>query len=192
MASVKHITNGEQIGGSLGHASIAVASKYPNLHFQVQDLITQEEPAKALIKSKGLDSRIDFRVTDFFEPQPSSAHGAAVYFMRWILHDWSDQYARKILTNIVAVMAPHSKIVIADAVLPPAGVLSNGQEMMLRAFDVSMFIQLNSRERAPEDWHALFISVDPRLRITSVKPPQPGVSYTLVEVELVENKDETA
>jgi 6-hydroxytryprostatin B O-methyltransferase len=158
----------------------------------VQDLETQEEPAKALIKSKGLDSRIDFLATDFFQPQPGPAQGAAVYFMRWILHDWSDQYARKVLTNIVAAMTPQSKIVIADAVLPPAGVLSNGQEMMLRAFDVSMFVQLNSRERAPEDWHALFKSVDPRLQITSVKPPPPGVSYTLVEVELVESTDGTA
>jgi hypothetical protein len=184
---MKCLTNVKQIGGSLGHASIAVANKFPNLHFQVQDLVTQEEPAKSLIKSKDLDSRINFVVADFFEPQPSSALGASVYFMRWILHDWSDQYARKILTNVVAAMSPNSKIVIADAVLPPAGVLSNGQEMMLRAFDVSMFIQLNSRERAPEDWQALFTSVDPRLRIVSVKPPPPGVSYALVEVELVES-----
>lgn len=150
----------------------------------VEDLPHNATGANEAIKAKGLGERVEFLAHDFFTPQPDAAKGAAAYFMRYICHDWSDEYARKILTNIVAAMSSQSVLVIMDAVLPPPGVVPMAQERMLRAFDVSMFTQLNARERAFEDWVALLASVDPRLKITSVKPPPPGISVSVMEVRL--------
>ena len=65
-------------------------------------------------------------------------------------------------------MGPDSQLVIADACLPPPGAVPMAQEKLLRAFDVSMFAQLNARERAYEDWKALLSSVDERLEIVEV------------------------
>jgi len=53
---------------------------------------------------------------DFFTPQP--VHGAKAYYMRLIVHDYSDAVAVDILKNVVSAMAPDSKLLIAEAVLP--------------------------------------------------------------------------
>jgi SAM-dependent methyltransferase len=150
----------------------------------VQDLPPNAAGANEAIKAQGLENRVQFLAHDFFALQPESAKGAAAYLMRYIIHDWSDEYARKILSNIVAVMSPESRLIIADAVLPPPGVVAMAQEKTLRAFDVSMFVQLNARERAFEDWQDLLQTVDPRLKITAVKPPPPGISVSVLEVKL--------
>ena len=49
---------------------------------------------------------------------------------------WSNFYGRKILKNVFQAMKVHSKLLIADAVLPPAGVLPRCQEEVLGSFDI--------------------------------------------------------
>jgi hypothetical protein len=51
-------------------------------------------------------------VHDFFNPQP--VKNAAVYFLRGIVHNWSDTQARQILSHLREAAAPTSKLVIFD------------------------------------------------------------------------------
>lgn len=126
------------VGGAAGHISLAIASKLPQLQFLVEDLAPVSEQANRLISSfpESVSERVKFLAHDFFEPQPVEARNAAVYIMRYILHDWSDIYARKILKNIFDAMGRGSKLLVADAVMPPAGVLPRCQEEILRSFDM--------------------------------------------------------
>ena len=70
------------------------------------------EPNFQSVVPASLRSRITFQAHDFFTPQP--VRGAAVYFMKHILHDWSDPYAARILKQIVPAMAPTSRIVFME------------------------------------------------------------------------------
>lgn len=54
--------------------------------------------------------RIQFVVHDFFEKNP--APEADVYWLRYILHDWSDDYCVRILSRIKESMGPKSRILI--------------------------------------------------------------------------------
>ncbi|TPX08611.1 uncharacterized protein E0L32_009950 [Thyridium curvatum] len=173
------------VGGAAGHISLAVAEKFPGLEFVVEDQPPVMEQARALIASSpvGVAKRVQWVAHDFFQPQPDVAKGADVYFMRYILHDWSDAYAKKILRNVVQAMGPESRLVIADAVMPPPGLLPQCQEEVLRSFDVSMLAQLNSQERTLEMWETLLKdSSDGKLGISKVIMPPKGESVSILEV----------
>jgi hypothetical protein len=51
-------------------------------------------------------------------PQPVKA--AAVYYMRFIVHDWSTPKNIEILKNVRAAAGPNSKLVIWDMLVPNA------------------------------------------------------------------------
>lgn len=45
---------------------------------------------------------------------------AAVFFMKYIIHDWSDPYATKILDQLRAAARPDTKLVLIDRIAPYA------------------------------------------------------------------------
>lgn len=126
------------VGGALGHISLGIAEKFEGLEFIVEDQPPLAEQARQLISSypETIAKRVKFLPHDFFQPQPAEAKAADAYIMRYILHDWSDTYAMKVLKNVFQAMGENSTLVIADAVMPPAGVLPKCQEEVLRSFDV--------------------------------------------------------
>jgi len=113
--------------------------------------------------------RIDFKAIDFFKDTPIK--GCDYYFMRHIIHDWSDSDSIKILNSIRSVMGPSSKLLIQDYALPspnsgyadlnagrlaPRPLLPNYGMGNLMAYqmDVHMLDVLNAKERTvPEFEH---------------------------------------
>lgn len=55
-------------------------------------------------------------VHDFFTPQP--VKDAAVFLMRYIMHDWPDDRAAIILKHLRAVALPTTKLVIVEKIVP--------------------------------------------------------------------------
>lgn len=62
--------------------------------------------------------------------------GAKAYFLRRILHDFSDPFCVAILSKIVPAMAPDSRILIADLMLPEN---ATANELGIVSFDMTMF-----------------------------------------------------
>jgi hypothetical protein len=60
---------------------------------------------------------------DIFEPQPIK--DASVYFLRWIMHDWPDAYAKKILKHLRASAQPSTKLLLCDFLVPYAAPSNN-------------------------------------------------------------------
>ncbi len=116
------------VGGSTGQYSIPIAQAFPNLRCVVQDL-----PDVIAGVDSGALSRLDnvsFMAHDFFVVQP--VKGAEVYLLRWILQDWSDKYAIRILQALIPALKVGSKIVVHEHILPQPGEAHLLQERTLR------------------------------------------------------------
>jgi hypothetical protein len=172
------------VGGAEGRIAVTIATKFPELTFLVEDQLPLVEQAARLIGAAPRDvrERVKSLLCDFFQPHPEEARGARAYILRYILHDWSNAYSLKILKNVVAAMAPDSRLIIADAVMPPPGVLPRAQEEVLRSFDISMLAQLNAQERTLEMWEALVKEAsDGKLSISKVVNPPKGENVSIIE-----------
>ena len=99
----------------------------------VQDLpATTAEigPATAYMLPEDVKDRVRLMEHDFFEPQP--VHGADVYLLRFVFHNWSDEYCLKILRALVPAMSPGAKVVVNDHCMPEPGALGLLRERRIR------------------------------------------------------------
>jgi len=115
------------IGGSHGQISIGIAKKYSFIHCIVQDLPEVLEHSSIPAE---LQTRVKLMEHDFFQEQPVT--GAAAYFLRWILHDWPDTFAVKILKALIPALRPGSKVILNELCMPAVGTISVCQERYLR------------------------------------------------------------
>ncbi|EED16326.1 O-methyltransferase, putative [Talaromyces stipitatus ATCC 10500] len=191
--SLRHLTDGYDwgsigsggtvvdLGGSHGDAAFALARKYPGLHLIVQELPQVVANSK---EEFGLD--VKFMVHDFFEEQP--VHGADAYLFRWTLHNWPDKYCIKALRALIPALKAGARVLIADFVMPPPGVLPNLLDRKLRAMDLTMLEIGNSKERALDEWISLFAQADSRFIFKGMRQP-PGSRLAILEVTWeLENK----
>lgn len=116
------------MGGSTGHACIAIAEEAPDATFIVQDLAGVIEQGRRSLPDT-LKSRITFEEHDFFAPQPLSAD---IYLLRFILHDHPDSVAVNIVKSLVPAMRNGSRLLINDGVLPEPNTLPKGEERIAR------------------------------------------------------------
>lgn len=61
--------------------------------------------------------QIEFYGQSFFDPQPKFLKSPDVFLLRFILHDWSDKYAIKILKNLRDAATIQTKLVIIDTIV---------------------------------------------------------------------------
>jgi 6-hydroxytryprostatin B O-methyltransferase len=157
----------------------------------VQDLPGLEENFNAARPAE-LADRVSFMAHDFFTRQP--VEGADVYFLRKILHDWSDANALKILQQISPVMKPGSRILIAEAVVPPTGgdggvtpenSAPSSVSRIVTALDLHMMTTLSGKERSAIEFAALVKKADERLVVKDIHQPI-GNAYAVIEVVLEE------
>ncbi|KAI0838918.1 S-adenosyl-L-methionine-dependent methyltransferase [Hypoxylon sp. FL0890] len=167
------------IGGSKGIVSFAIARAHPSLSFVVQDMEPVIAAAKAEVPAD-VAGRVEFMAHDFLTEQP--VRGADVYFLRWILHNWSDKYSIKILRNLIPALKPGAKIIVNDNVLPQPGTISKFQEKRLRAMDLTMTEIQNSHEREVDDWKRFIQLADPRFKFQEAKKPEGSNLWILTVV----------
>ncbi|KAI1146766.1 S-adenosyl-L-methionine-dependent methyltransferase [Nemania diffusa] len=108
------------VGGGAGGFCLQLSHICPDLRFIIQDRAPVLELAKKEVwpaENPGAlaAGRVQFVPHDFFEPNPTP--NAAVYWLRYILHDWSDDYCVRILEAIQPAMGPKSRILICDQVM---------------------------------------------------------------------------
>lgn len=117
------INNGTiiDVGGNDGGIAIALLQRFPSIKCIVQD--QAHVVAKYQDKTPPeLAGRLSYMEHDFFTPQPASAD---IYYFRWILHDWSDKYAIRILKALIPALKKGARIVINDHILPDPGTVSS-------------------------------------------------------------------
>ena len=103
------------VGGGQGAVSKFLAASTRHVRFIVQDSAAVTDSGEAALP-EDLKGRVEFMPHDFFTEQPIK--GADVYFMRWILHNWSDKYCLQILRNLVPALKKGARVVLYEFLLP--------------------------------------------------------------------------
>ena len=98
------------VGGGHGTVSQYLAQHTEKLRFVVQDREDTVRTAETLLPAE-LQGRVQFEAHDFFKSQERTAD---VFFMRWILHNWSDKYAVAILKGLVPAMREGSRVILVE------------------------------------------------------------------------------
>ncbi|CAF9943820.1 MAG: hypothetical protein ALECFALPRED_001439 [Alectoria fallacina] len=187
---LKHLVNGYSwdlidrpgalfvdVGGGQGAVPKALGPATRDLKFVVQDMESTVADGERLLPEE-LKGRVEFMRHDFFTEQP--VRGADVYFLRWILHDWSDKYAIRILKALVPAMRDGSKVVLFEWLLKD-GPETDWTEKYPRNVDLAMLAQFNSNERTATAFKNVFHQADPRFQVVDIKKPR-GSAMAIIEV----------
>lgn len=86
--------------------------------------------------------------------------GSETYFLRYILHNWPDIYASKILANLLPGMKKGASLGVMDIMRLTPGTLPKALERFVRQVDLEMMQQCNAIERARGEWDELYRGVD--------------------------------
>jgi len=132
------------VGGGNGTLLAGLLRKFPNLRGVLFDLPDVVPGATEVMSSFGLASRCDIVGGSFFDTVPA---GADMYLLKNVLHDWNDQEAARILGNCFRAMAPHSKLVILESVIPAGNRPSSG-----KIIDLTMLVATGGRERTKQEF----------------------------------------
>ncbi|KGO73074.1 Winged helix-turn-helix transcription repressor DNA-binding [Penicillium italicum] len=99
------------VAGGRGHDLAAFVARYPNAPGR---LVLEDLPH--VLKESTVGEHIEKQSIDLFKPQP--VQGARIYYMKFILHDWSDEENHVILTQLAGAMKQgYSKLIIEEFVL---------------------------------------------------------------------------
>lgn len=147
-------TRAVDVGGSLGSLLAHILAAHTGLRgllFDQPHVIAEARPVWAA-KHAALLPRVDFAGGSFFDaPTLPPAADGDVWFMRNILHDWSDDHAATILANIRTAFAS-ARATLALVEVTPADVGDVPARCLL---DLHMMVVVRGKERTPRQWEAL-------------------------------------
>lgn len=136
------------VGGGTGTVLSAALRAAPGL----KGILTDQEQvlprARSLLADELAAGRCDVRGTDLF----SAAPRGDIYLLSYVLHDWSDANALRIL-NAIGTQAPESaRLRVFEYIVP-----ENGQAHVSKFSDVAMLLMLGEgHERTESEFRALF------------------------------------
>nr|AKO60156.1 S-adenosyl-L-methionine:O-methyltransferase [Papaver somniferum] len=131
------------VGGGVGATINMIVSKYPTIKGINFDLpyVVQEAPTYPGVEHVG---------GDMFASVPK---GDAI-FMKWILHDWSDEHSVKILKNCYEALPENGKVIIVECIIPviPDGTTSHG---VFHLDNIMLAHNPGGKERSEKEFEAL-------------------------------------
>jgi hypothetical protein len=154
------------VGGGGGHLLAAILAAAPAARGVLFDLPGAEPESLP----EAVAGRIEVVAGDFFRAVPG---GGDLYLLQQVLHDWSDDDARRILVNVRAGMPPGATLLVIDAVIEPGN-----QPSFNKFTDLHMMVlSQGGRERTAAEFDALFRSAG--LRLARILPT--STAFALME-----------
>ena len=149
-----------------------ILARYPACHGVLFDRPHVVAEAPALLRAKGVESRVRIEHGSFFESVPG---GGDAYILSHIIHDWKEDQCLTILGNCRKAMKPGAKLLIVEFVLPEGNTPHFG-----KLVDMVMLAIPGGEERTTNEYETLLARVG--LKMTRVVPTASDVS--IVEAEL--------
>lgn len=161
------------VGGNRGNLVARILRRYPEMRAVVFDSPQVLAGAEAVLAEAGVFDRAELVGGDFFEAVPA---GGDTYVLSWVLHDWNDGEAQKLLSNVRRAMDPAGSLLVIDAVIPTGDTAHPG-----KFSDIAMLALQTGGERTEEEFAALFeasglrhVETHARLSPTSVIVAEPA------------------
>jgi hypothetical protein len=136
------------VGGAHGHLLGAILRRHRALRGILFDQPQVVEAARASEFLAEFGDRCEVRGGSFFDAVPAGADG---YLMKYILHDWDDATALRILSRCRDAMAPGGRVLVAEHVLRPG----NGRDWG-KLLDINMLVVPGGQERTRGEFRDLF------------------------------------
>lgn len=157
------------VAGGHGRLLATILEANPSTRGVLFDQSHVIEGAKENRQIKALGSRCELASGDFFAAVPAGADG---YIMKHIIHDWDDERALQILSNIRKVMSDSGRVFLVEAVIT-----ADGQQDFGKLLDIEMLVSPGGKERTAEEYKNLFARAG--LRMTRIVPTQSP--YSVIE-----------
>lgn len=170
------------VGGGTGDVAVTLAKAFPQLRITVEDQAQSIAIGKSTLPAE-LKDRVQLIERDFFQPRPVEPDSIAkteTYFLRMILHNWSDKDVVRIIQPLLPSVQAGSRLLIMEMMVTRPGTVPEAMEWWMRSLDMEMMIEFNSRVRSKEDWQELFASISPGLAMKSTTTPD-GSGLTVME-----------
>jgi hypothetical protein len=135
------------IGGGQGELLSCILAAHPGVKGILCDLAHATEGARSRLAGLQLLSRCDILSGDFFEEVPG---GGDIYLMKFVIHDWNDESAVKILTTCRKAMKPGAKLLLIESVVP-----GRNEFGLSKLVDLNMMVVTGGRERTLEEYRGL-------------------------------------
>lgn len=135
------------VGGGGGHLLSHLLEDRPYLTGEVLELPQVAEKAGKVPERLDVDDRIAFTPGDMFEAVP----GADAYFLKHILHDWTDRECIEILDSVTEAAGTGTPVMVAEYVVP-----GPDEPHFAKLFDLHMLLCTGGRERTVEEYGELF------------------------------------
>jgi SAM-dependent methyltransferase len=151
------------VGGGHGSFLAAILDGNPAANGILFDLPSVIEDATKAEFVTRLGDRIRPVSGDFF----SQVSGGDLYLLKFILHDWDDEDAVRVLSNIRRAITPGGRLAIVELVLPGRNEPHIGPLM-----DLNMMVMTGGVERTGEEYGDLLARAGFRLeRVAGTKSP---------------------
>lgn len=159
------------VGGSHGALLAAILKRNPKLTGIVYDSPHVIENARndVHVGATEIAGRIETRAGNFFENVPS---GGDAYMMKYIVHDWDDEKARRILANTAAAMGKNGTLLVIDTVVP-----AGAENWWSKWLDINMLVLVGGKERTEQQFRELFQRAG--FRLTRIVPT--GCALSIIE-----------
>jgi hypothetical protein len=157
------------VGGGHGALLAAILDRYPGplgLLFDLPDVV---DTARGAIDRHIAAGRVEKVAGDFSEAVPDAGDA---YLLKWIVHDWDDEAAIRILTNCGTAMAPAGKVLLVEVVIPQGTAGSDATRL-----DTTMLVFTGSRERTEGEYRELLH----RAGLTLVKIAPTASPFSILE-----------
>jgi hypothetical protein len=154
------ITRLADVGGGHGLLLAAILRRYPKMQGVLFD---RPEVVGSVPKDQfaGCEGRIAIEAGSFFERVPD---GCDAYIMKHIIHDWSDEHCRTILSLMREKLPKDGRVLVCEMV-----VSDEPGPTPAKMLDIEMLVMtVGGRERTPEEFRELFASCG--LRLSRIVP----------------------
>jgi len=148
------------VGGGQGWLLSAILAAAPAARGILFDLPHVVKTAQAVVTERGVADRCRLVGGSFFESVPE---GGDAYVMKWIIHDWDDDDATRILGNVRAAIGPGGCLVVFDRVMPERITADDPVLQFGTLMDLNMLVNVTGRERTEAQFRSLLAAAGFRL-----------------------------
>jgi hypothetical protein len=146
------------LGGGSGELARRIATSYPDATV----ILVDREDVHAMLPA---DDRVQRISGDFLESVPN----AQAYFLKFVLHDWDDARATRILRNCRDALPPEGRVFVIEVMVP-----DDTSRSIAKTHDVNMLVLTGGRERTLDEYRSLCSAA--RLELVRIALTEQGVS----------------